>query len=159
MPSQMMERITKLKPADIFELIVKRLIGVILLCMWFIVGLFFWIPILTRVSFVYSGALLSSVVSSTSMNNAIRAVKLGIQFYPKGFMLIKESLLNDFIEQENDKPLNTGIDLTILKTAFFIILEAAFAIFFWLITLGMFQIINFNFIDFIIELFSLIFNH
>ena len=72
--------------------VVVGVIGVIVLAVWSIVGLYLWIPLLIRTSIAYSAAVVGSVLSGNSLVHAERALNEAIVLYIKGFTLIIGSL-------------------------------------------------------------------
>lgn len=107
-----------------FIQLIKIVLLVVNVLLWSAIGLFFWIPLLVRSTAVFSAAILSSAMAGSRPDGAVHTLHTAIEFYPKGFSLIFESL---FARKASG---NVTVQLHFWK----LLLELLWASFVWIVS-------------------------
>ena len=79
--------------------------GVILfvtLAVWAVVGLFFWIPLLSRVTASFSVSILYLTMANGDPRSLGRMLDTAMTFYPRGFRLVAEAMVSSAIQDVPD---------------------------------------------------------
>ena len=127
---------------QVFQQILRSLIGVIALVIWAALGFLFWVPILARVSVLYSTFLTASVFGPVSTKRAEGALHHGIVFYVDGFRRIISTIF--WGNKRGGSGTDENVFLVLLRVLVYAVVEGAFALVFWAFTLRMFGFVDFS---------------
>ena len=121
----------EIKPIDnIILRIIIEVVRAFVIIIWSFVGLFFWIPLLGRVTTAFSAAIFSSVLKGGSTHNAQMQLDKASKFYINGFIKINQSISSIITGKfiDGDRAIKP---ITISKGA--ILFEVFFSLVFWFI--------------------------
>ena len=101
------------------ENFIRTVIKVVSLAIWGIIGFIFWIPLLVRVTAVFSGAILIYAVNNQDTSPLRTYLDSAIGFYDRGFRIINSTLAPDYSsgEQSSMPPVSLGRLMLELSTA------------------------------------------
>lgn len=84
---------------------IHKIVLVVLLVFWAIVGLIFWIPLLARITAFYAFMVIASAYTDSNLATARSGIDSAVSFYPDGFKRITSSLLGPSNNEESVRPL------------------------------------------------------
>ena len=120
--------------AGIVERILRFIVTVAVLCLWAIIGLIVWVPMLLRMVAYFCGVILISSFRRVDVQAAQKRLDFAIQFYSNGFRKIIRSYSDTALEPGESLPNNEPIDLVdSLKQA---MVDLAWALLFWIVILA-----------------------
>jgi hypothetical protein len=95
-------------------------VGTLALVIWSVVGVFFWIPLLTRTVAVYCFVVTAAAITGQRTHGLAKMLREATVFYAQGFRRIIESF-------DDDDPGTPREPLNVPR----VVLECAWALFFW----------------------------
>ena len=76
--------------------VIRIIVQLVSLAIWSIVGFVFWIPLLFRVTAVFSGAILVYAVNNQDTTPLRTYLDSAIGFYDRGFKIINSTLSDNY---------------------------------------------------------------
>src|SRR5712691_4674925 len=105
-------------------LIIHYVVHCVVLVVWSVVGFLLWVPFLTRMILVFTGAVITTIYKNTDPTKAQKGLEAGVRFYIHGFELILASMRN---ELARDRVFEEASEIGLFK----VLVEVAIAIVFW----------------------------
>jgi len=75
-------------PMPVVVRVVHFLVHLIVLAVWAVIGFVLWIPFLTRMILIFTGAVIVTIYKNSNPTRAQRALEAAIRFYIHGFEII-----------------------------------------------------------------------
>src|SRR6266851_8504421 len=69
-----------------------KLVSVFVIVIWVVLGFLLWVPLLTRMIFVFTAAVVASMYTGRDPTHARHALEAAMSFYSRGFVLIFDSM-------------------------------------------------------------------
>lgn len=116
---------------------IVRVVSVFVIAIWVVLGFLLWIPLLTRMIFVFVAAVISSMYTGHDPTHARHALEAAMSFYSRGFVLILDSMKGN-LQKHGPFAIPETTHLSRM------LWELAFSVFFWLGIIGMYWLTGFS---------------
>ncbi|MDY7032936.1 MAG: hypothetical protein SVY10_13635 [Thermodesulfobacteriota bacterium] len=109
-----------------FVIIVREIVRLIVLCLWCIIGFFFWVPLLLRMVAYFTWSIAVSSFTGVSMAKGQKGLDRAIRFYALGFKNINYAVTHGSVADESAPSFRAGFLSGILP-------DLAFTVLFWVV--------------------------
>ncbi len=107
-----------------FVVAVREFVRLIVLTIWLLVGILFWIPLLTRTIWTFTWNIVVSSFTGTNVAHAQRGLDRAIKFYAAGFKTINRAVSRGPVTDSQDRGPNSRFLWGLLP-------DLAFTVIFW----------------------------
>lgn len=122
---------TKLHPSSAAEIEARKrlrqspvvrvlfwIIAVIVTVLWSVIGFLIWIPLLTRMTMLFTAAILTTMLTGRDPTDAERKLEFAIMFYARGFYLLRETFSGTTHHGQFDLPQPQHVGRLIIEIIF-----------------------------------------